>query len=70
VVYIEKKTEYGMTRMLINGDEGDVVDWMHLTGDKGNVRLKIDEGFEEREGFVLVIPALCIRILKMTYGEI
>lgn len=64
VVYIEKKTEYGMPRMLINGDEGDVVDWMHLTGEKGNVRLKIDEGFEDREGFVLVIPSALYQDIK------
>lgn len=61
-VYIEKRSEYGMTRMLISGE--DDVDWMHLTGEKGNMRLKIDEASEEREGFVLVIPRALYNEIK------
>ena len=61
-VYIEKRSEYGMTQMLISGE--DDVDWMHLTGEKGNMRLKIDEASEEREGFVLVIPRALYNEIK------
>ena len=65
-VYIQKVvTNYGMgpmVQMLIGEDDG--VDWMELEiNENGNLRLKVKESSEEREGYVLVFP-------KALYEEI
>ena len=61
-VYIQKVVEWGMVQMKIGEEDG--VDWMRLEDDgKGNLRLKVDESSEEREGYVLVLP-------KALYEEI
>lgn len=61
-VYIQKVEEYGTVKMKIGEEDG--VDWMRLEDEgQGNLRLKVDQSSEEREGYVLVLP-------KALYEEI
>lgn len=54
-VYIQKVVEYGMVQMKIGEEDG--VDWIKLEDDKkGNLRLKVNDSSEEREGYVLLLP--------------